>query len=162
MEAGRGQRGLGQVVQTELQPRPGDGEAGEGPQDEAGLEDEAARHAAQHDASLGKARHEVEETRPAAEDGDEDDDEGGDPRHVLQLPGAAVVQGHQLTVVLQEQHAASYVRVRQGGKGRKRSHLRTSIATCHVRTMIENLTCLNLIFRRYSSRLCLTCSLLIS
>ena len=109
VEAGRDQRGLGQVVQTEVQLGPVDGEVGEGPDDEAGLEDEAARHAAQHDAGLGKARHEVEETRPPAEDGDEDDDAGGDPGHVLQLPVAVVVQWDQVTVVLQEQHAGMAV-----------------------------------------------------
>ena len=131
VEAGCDQDGLGEVVEAELQPVPGDGEADEGAEDDCGLEHEAAGDGAQHHARLGEPRHEVQQARPPAEDGDEDDDKGRDPGlfsfdinkptsihitvrtvlpgHVLQLrPGPGPQHGGlgcHLAAIFNEQHA---------------------------------------------------------
>ena len=111
VEAGGDQDSLRHVVEAELELGPGDCEADEGPEDDRGLEHEAARHAAQHHPGLGEPGHEVKQTRPAAEDGDEHDDEGGDPRHVLQLrpraPRPPRGPGRYLAVVLDQQHTVN-------------------------------------------------------
>ena len=107
MEAGRDKNSLSEVVETEVEVGAGDGEGGDGPDDDAGLEHQAARDTAKHNPSLCKASHEVEKAGPATEDGDEDNDESCDPGHVLQLPVVVVVQWNQLAVVLHQQHADS-------------------------------------------------------
>ena len=110
MEAGGDEDSLCQVVEAELELGPGDREADEGPEDDGGLEHEAARDTAEHHPGLSEASHEVQETRPATEDGDEHDDEGGDPSHVLQLrPGARSwpLGGarYHVAIILNHQHA---------------------------------------------------------
>ena len=105
MEAGRDKNSLSEVVETEVEIGASDGERGDGPDDDAGLEHQAARHTAKHHPSLCKASHEVEEAGPAAEDGDEDNDECCDPGHVLQLPVTVVIKRDQLTVVFHQEHA---------------------------------------------------------
>ena len=58
---------------------------GESSEDDSSLEDKTASNTTEDHTSLGKPGHEVEETRPATEDGDEDNDECCDSSHVLYL-----------------------------------------------------------------------------
>ena len=74
-------------------------------ENDGGLKDKAASDAAEDHSSLGKAGHEVQQTRPAAEEWDEDYDEGGNSGHVLQLwtrPDDDA--GHNMARVLQQHH----------------------------------------------------------
>ena len=148
MKASSDQDSLRHVVEAELELSPGDCQADEGPEDDRGLEHEAARNAAQNHPGLGEAGHEVKQARPATEDGNEHNDEGGDPGHVLQLRPRARPPGgprRNLTVVLDQQHAVKS-KFKVTTIDNIHNHLNTRIALCQARTMMENLTCLNLIF----------------
>ena len=109
MEACSDKDSFSQVMKIEPEFGPCDHKTSDSSEDDWGLEHKAACDATEDYSSLGKASHEVEETRPSTEEWDEDNDEGGDPGHVLQLWPRPdhTGGGNNMTRVLQQHHTGN-------------------------------------------------------